>query len=330
MISGLIKIMKKNIKSLAKEVIDLEINALKKLKSSLNSSFNMAVDLLVNCQSKVIVCGVGKSGIIASKIAATLSSVGTPAFNISANDCSHGDLGSITKKDVVILISNSGNSTELKNIIQFVNRYKIKLIGVSSKKNSILNKNSDVKLLIPQVYEAGYGIVPTSSTIAQLAIGDALAIATMQKKKFGKLDFKKFHPSGSLGNKLKTVEDLMISKENVPFINENSKVAKALEIINIKKLGTVIVRDKKNNTTGILTDGDIKRLLSKFDDIKKLSIKDVVKKKPISVEKEQLAVKALKIMNDKKITSLCVHSKFNKNKTVGLIHIHNILDANIQ
>ena len=131
--------MKKKIKSIANEVIDLEINALKKLKSSLNSSLDKAVDLLTNCQSKVIVCGVGKSGIIASKIAATLSSVGTPAFNISANDCSHGDLGSITKKDVVVLISNSGNSSELKNIIKFVNRYKIKLIGISSKKNSLLN-----------------------------------------------------------------------------------------------------------------------------------------------------------------------------------------------
>ena len=322
--------MKKKIKSIANEVIDLEINALKKLKSSLNSSLDTAVDLLTNCQSKVIVCGVGKSGIIASKIAATLSSVGTPAFNISANDCSHGDLGSIAKRDVVILISNSGNSSELKNIIQFVNRYKIKLIGISSKKNSLLNKNSDVKLLIPEVKESGYGIVPTSSTAAQLALGDAMAIATMQKKKFGKLDFKKFHPAGSLGNKLKTVEDLMITKDKIPFINENFNVEKALEIINLKKLGTVITRDKKNNTTGILTDGDIKRLLHKFNDIKKLQVKSIIKKGPISVEKDLLAVKALKIMNDKKITSLCVHSKSKKNKTVGLIHIHNILDANIQ
>lgn len=322
--------MKKSIKSIANEVIDLEIKALKKLKSSLNSSIDMAVDLLTNCQSKVIVCGVGKSGIIATKIAATLSSVGTPAFNISANDCSHGDLGSITKKDVVILISNSGNSSELKNIIQFVNRYKIKLIGISSKKNSLLDKNSDVKLLIPEVKEAGYGIVPTSSTAAQLALGDAIAIATMQKKKFGKLDFKKFHPSGSLGNKLKTVGDLMITKDQIPFIYENFNVEKALEIINLKKLGTVITRDKKNNTTGILTDGDIKRLLHRFDDIKKLQVKDIIKKGPISVENDLLAAKALKIMNDKKITSLCVHSKSNKNKTVGLIHIHNILDANIQ
>ena len=322
--------MKKKIKSIANEVIDLEINALKKLKSSLNSSLETAVDLITNCQSKVIVCGVGKSGIIASKIAATLSSVGTPAFNISANDCSHGDLGSIAKKDIVILISNSGNSSELKNIIQFVNRYKIKLIGISSKKNSLLNKNSDIKLLIPEVKEAGYGIVPTSSTTAQLALGDVIAIATMQKKKFGKLDFKRFHPAGSLGNKLKTVEDLMITKDKIPFINENFNVKKALKIISLKKLGTVITRDKKNNTTGILTDGDIKRLLHKFDDIKKLQLKKIIKKGPISVDKDLLAVKALKIMNDKKITSLCVHSKSKKNKTIGLIHIHNILDANIQ
>jgi len=322
--------MKKKIKSIANEVIDLEINALKKLKSSLNSSLETAVDLITNCQSKVIVCGVGKSGIIASKIAATLSSVGTPAFNISANDCSHGDLGSIAKKDIVILISNSGNSSELKNIIQFVNRYKIKLIGISSKKNSLLNKNSDVKLLIPEVKEAGYGIVPTSSTTAQLALGDVIAIATMQKKKFGKLDFKRFHPAGSLGNKLKTVEDLMITKEKIPFINENFNVKKALKIISLKKLGTVITRNKKNNTTGILTDGDIKRLLHKFDDINKLQLKRVIKKGPITVDKDLLAVKALKIMNDKKITSLCVHSKSKKNKTIGLIHIHNILDANVQ
>ncbi len=322
--------MKKKIKLIANEVINLEINALKKLKSSINLSFEKAVDLLMNCQSKVIVCGVGKSGIIASKIAATLSSVGTPAFNISASDCSHGDLGSITKKDVLILISNSGNTDELKNIIQFANRYKVTLIGICAKKNSVLYKLSDIKLLIPEVKESGYGIVPTSSTTAQLALGDALAIATMQKRKFTKLDFKKFHPSGSLGNKLKTVNDIMINKNKIPFINENSNIEKGLEIINSKKLGTVITRNNKQITTGILTDGDIKRLVHKFNNIKKIKIKDIIKKKPISVEKDLLAAKALKIMNEKKITSLCVHSKSNKNKTIGLLHIHNILEANIQ
>ena len=322
--------MKKKIKLIANQVIDLEINALKKLKSSINSSFEKTVDLLMNCHSKVIVCGVGKSGIIAAKISATLSSVGTPAFNISASDCSHGDLGSITKKDILILISNSGNTDELKNIIQFANRYKIKLIGICARKNSILYKSADIKLLIPEVKESGYGIVPTSSTTAQLALGDALAIATMQKRKFSKLDFKKFHPSGSLGNKLKTVNDIMISKNNLPFVNENSNIEKGIKIINLKKLGTVIVRNNKQLTTGILTDGDIKRLVHKYSNIKKIKIKDIINKKPVSVEKDLLAAKALKIMNEKKITALCVHSKSKKNKTIGLLHIHNIIEANIQ
>ena len=322
--------MNKNVKNIASGVIDLEIKALQKLKKSINLSFEKAVDLIINCHSKVILCGVGKSGIIASKIAATLSSVGTPAFNISANDCSHGDLGSITKKDVVILISNSGNTSELKNIIQFANRYKIKLIGICSKKNSVLYKGADIQLLIPEVKESGYGIVPTSSTTAQLALGDALAIASMQRKKFGKLDFKKFHPSGSLGSQLKTVNDLMITKSEVPFINENYNIEKALDIINSKKLGTVIIRNNKLNTTGILTDGDIKRLVQKFNNIKQLKIKDIIKNKPVSVDKDLLAAKALKIMNEKKITSLCVYSKSNKNKTIGLLHIHNILEANIR
>ena len=321
---------KKNYKKIAKEVIDLEIKALKKLKNSINQSFNEAVDAIAKCQSKVILCGVGKSGLIAAKISATLSSVGTPSFSLSANDCSHGDLGSISKKDILILISYSGSTEELKNIIKYANRNKITLIGIMSKRNSILYKASDIKLLIPEVTEAGLGIVPTSSTINQLSIGDALAVATLKKKKISKKDFKKFHPSGNLGAKLKTVEDLMLTKNMIPYVNENFNVEKAIEIINLKKLGIVITRDKKNNTTGILTDGDIKRLLQKFDDIKKLKLKDIIKKGPISVEKDLLAVKALKIMNDKKITSLCVHSKSKKNKTVGLIHIHNILDANIQ
>ena len=173
---------KRNYKKIAKSVIDLEIKALKKLKNSINNSFNQAVDLISKCQSKIIVCGVGKSGLIASKIAATLSSVGSPSFTLSASDCSHGDLGSISKKDVLILISYSGETPELKNIIQYANRNKIKLIGIVSKKKSLLYKAADIKLFIPQVNEAGLGIVPTSSTAVQLAIGDALAVTSMKKK----------------------------------------------------------------------------------------------------------------------------------------------------
>ena len=188
---------KKKYLSIAKDVINLEIKALQKLKKNLNNSFNEAVIHIAKCQSKVILCGVGKSGLIASKIAATLSSVGTPSFSLSAGDSSHGDLGSISKKDILILISNSGETDELKNIIQYANRNKILLICIVSKKDSLLYKAADIKLLIPKTIEAG-GIVPTSSTTAQLALGDALAIAIMKYKKFDKMDFKKLHPSGKL------------------------------------------------------------------------------------------------------------------------------------
>ena len=319
---------KKDYKKIAKNVIDLEISALKKLKNSINNSFNQAVEAVANCQSKVIICGVGKSGLIAAKISATLSSVGTSSFSLSANDCSHGDLGSISKKDVLILISYSGNSEELKNIVKYANRNKIKLIGIVSKKNSLLYKASDIKLYIPEVVEAGLGIVPTSSTISQLSIGDALAVATINKKKISKKDFKKFHPSGSLGAKLKTVEDLMLTKNRIPFINENSNMTEALKVITLKKLGTLIVRNNKGITTGIITDGTIRRTSQKNKDFQRLSIKTIMTKNPISADKEMLAEKALSLMNHKKITSLCVNN--NKNKTIGFLHIHNVLDAKIQ
>ena len=175
--------MKNEINDIGKNVIDLQIKALKKLKNSLDKSFNDAVKAISKCKSKIVICGVGKSGIIASKISATLSSVGTPSFSISANDCSHGDLGRITNQDILILISYSGKTDELKNIIKYARSNKIILIGIVSNKNSNLYKSSNIKLLIPEVVESGYGIVPTSSTTSQLALGDALSIALMKKKK---------------------------------------------------------------------------------------------------------------------------------------------------
>tara|TARA_B100000768_G_scaffold128287_1_gene118890 strand:- start:3926 stop:4897 length:972 start_codon:yes stop_codon:yes gene_type:complete len=320
---------KKDYKIIAKNVIDLEIKALNKLKKSINNSFNEAVEVIAKCQSKVILCGVGKSGLIAAKISSTLSSVGTPSFALSANDCSHGDLGSISKKDILILISYSGSTEELKNIINFANRNKITLIGIMSKKNSILYKASDIKLLIPEVTEAGLGIVPTSSTINQLSIGDALAVATLNKKKINKNDFKKYHPSGNLGAKLKTVEEIMLTKEKIPFISEDSSMKEALKVITEKKLGTLIVKNKKNKTTGIITDGQIRRVGQKNDNFHMLQIKKVMTKNPIKIDKEVLAAKALSIMNENKITSLCVYNKPNKSKTIGIIHIHSILENNI-
>ena len=319
----------KNYKKIAKDVIELEIKALKNLKKSINSNFDKAVKAIVNCQSKIILCGVGKSGLIASKIASTLSSVGSPAFALSANDCSHGDLGGISRKDTLILISYSGETQELKNIIQYANRNKITLIGIVSKKNSLLFQASDIKLYIPSVEEAGLGIVPTSSTITQLSIGDALAIATMKEKKFGKLDFKKYHPSGSLGAKLKTVEDLMITGNKIPFINEKNLLQRALKIISSKKLGVLIIKNSKGRTTGIITDGQIRRIIQKNHNLKNVIVKKVMTVNPISVDKDELAAKVLSIMNNKKITSLCVHNKKNKSKTIGILHIHNILEANV-
>ena len=320
--------MKKNFKNDAKRVITLEIKALQKLKKNLNRSFNHAVDVISNCASKVIFCGVGKSGLIAAKIASTMSSVGTPSFFLSASDSAHGDLGSISKKDILILISNSGETNELKNIIQYANRNKILLISIVSKKNSLLYRASNIKLLIPEVEESE-GIIPTSSTTAQLALGDALAISVMKKKKFTKLDFKKIHPAGSLGAKLKTVEDIMLTKNKIPFINENTNMQIGLKILTEKKLGILIVRNHKKNTIGIITDGQIRRFSQKDYNLKSLTVRQIMTKNPISINKDELAAKALSIMNDKKITSLCVYDIKNKKKTIGVLHIHNILHSSI-
>ena len=312
----------------AKEVINLEIDALKKLKKNLNHSFNKAVIEISKCQSKVILCGVGKSGLIAQKIAATLSSVGTPSFYLSASDSSHGDLGSISKKDILILISYSGQTNELKNIIQYANRNRILLIGIVSKKNSVLYNASDIKLLLPEVKESAE-IIPTSSTTSQLALGDALAIAAMKIKNFNKLDFKKIHPAGNLGTQLKTVEEIMLTKNKIPFVNENLKMRKAIKILSDKKLGILIAQNKKKNTTGIITDGQIRRFNQKNIDLLNLTVKDIMTKNPISIEKDALAVKAIALMNSKKITSLNVFNKKKKLKTIGVLHIHNILKSNI-
>jgi len=320
--------MTRKFSNIAKNVINLEIKALQELKKNINKSFNQAVIQIARCQSKVILCGVGKSGLIASKIAATLSSVGTPSFSLSAGDSSHGDLGSISKKDILILISYSGQTEELRNVIKYANRNKILLIGIVSKKDSILYRASDIKLLIPNIKEAG-GIVPTASTTAQLALGDALAISTMQYKKFGKLDFKKLHPSGSLGAQLKTVEDIMLVGNKIPFADEKIKMKSALNILSEKKLGILIVRNKNKKTIGIITDGQIRRYNEKNSDLHNKYAKDVMTTKPISVDKNILAAKALSIMNNKKITSLCVHDEKSKNVTIGVLHVHNILQSNI-
>ena len=322
----------KTIQKISKEVIQYEIDALRNLKGKINDTFVRIVNLILSCKNgKLIISGVGKSGIIARKWAATLSSTGTPSFFLDASNASHGDMGQITSNDIVVLISNSGQSDELKNIIQYTSRNKnIKLIGITSKKDSILYKNSDISFLMPSIKEAGpENIVPTSSTTNQLALGDAIAIACMKYKNFNKFDFKKFHPSGSLSVKLKTVGDLMIVGRKMPIVFENLKMKKALKIITIKKLGVLIIKKRNGDTIGIITDGDLKRIAQKYSKFDNLEIKKVMKKNPISIDKDMLAASALSIMNSKKITSLCVHKGRKVKKTIGLIHMHDILKSNI-
>ena len=312
----------------ANNVINLEIKALQNLKKNINKSFCDAIKKIAKCQSKVILCGVGKSGLIASKISATLASVGTPSFSISASEASHGDLGMISKNDILILLSYSGKTSELKNIIKYANRNKIFLIGIVSKKESILYRAADIKLLIPEVMEAG-DIIPTSSTTSQLALGDAIAITVMKFKKFGKHDFKKLHPAGNLGAQLRTVEDIMLIGSKIPFVKENMNMKTALKILTKKKLGFLLIQNKKKQTKGIITDGQIRRFNEKRQDLSNMIVDQIMTKNPISIEKDSLAVKALGLMSEKKITSLCVHDKKNKRKTIGILHIHTLLQSSI-
>ncbi len=322
--------MKNNFVLIGKEVIQTEINALKKLKKSINKDFEKIVNSILKCKGKVVFSGVGKSGIISKKISSTLSSLGIPSFYVDAGSCSHGDLGMISSGDILVLISHSGESSELKNIIQYTKRNRnILLVGITSKKNSLLYRSSNISFLLPSIIEAGPGnYIPTSSTTSQICFGDALAVSTINHRKFSKLDFKKFHPSGSLGARLKTVGELMYKGKDVPFINENSNIKNALKVFNKKNLGLLIATNKYGNTTGIISDGDLKRINYQSGNISNVIIKKVMKKKPIVVNENMLAAEALSIMNQKKITALCVIKK-NKKKTVGLIHMHNILDANI-
>jgi len=327
MIYGLTKMKNHSLEN-ANDVINLQIKALKKLRNNLDKSFEDAVKVISNCRNKVIICGVGKSGKIASKISATFSSVGVPSFSVSASDCSHGDLGRITNKDLLMLISYSGNTEELKNIIKYSKQNEICLIGITSNQKSYLYKSANIKLLTPKVEEAGYGIVPTSSTTMQLSLGDALSISVMKAKKFNKLEFKKYHPGGTLGKKLKIVSEIMLKNKHIPIVDENLKMKDAIKTLSQKKLGFILVVNKNNINTGIFTDGDLKRLFKKLGSgFYNFEIKKFMKTKPYNVEENTLATDVLKHMNKRKITGAGVYNKFNKKKIIGVIHIHHLLKA---
>ena len=319
-----------NFNKIAKQVISTEIQALKKLQKSFGKSFTEAVDLIAKSQGKLILAGIGKSGLISTKGSATLSSLGTPSFFLHVGDAAHGDLGVIGKKDILLILSYSGQTEELKNIIQYANRFSIPLIGVASKTDSLLLKASDIKIILPEVKEAGIGsLAPTSSSTMFCAFLDSLAVALSYKKKFSTYDFKNIHPGGSLFKKLTTVEDLMYKNNDLPLISENTKFSVALNIMSKKKLGSLVMLNKNKFLSGFLSDGDVRRKHKKS--MSNLKVKDIMTKNPLVVQKDILAAKAIKIMQKKRITALIVGKIITKNKikVIGLIHIHRILEAGI-
>ena len=323
---------KNNYISLANKAANIQINELKKIKKVFNNSFTRAIDLILNCKGKVIFAGIGKSGLIARKISATFSSVGIPSFFCDPAQALHGDMGQIERKDILIIFSYSGNTSELTNMLKYANRYRIKIIGVASKPNSILLKASDIKLIIPNVKESDLtGMVPTSSTSITLLLGDCLATTVMHQRKFSKEKFKVFHPGGNIGSSLLLAKDIMISGANMPVINYKKNFKEALKIMNKKKLGIVVIL-KNRFIKGLVTDGDLRRELKNYPRDK--SLNKFMTKNPLLVNENMPASKALAIMNEKKVTSLLVISDADLKRTnkvlKGIIHIHILLQNGIK
>ena len=320
---------KKNYITAARKSADIQINELKKIKKIFNNSFIKAVDLILNCRGKCITAGIGKSGIIAKKISATFSSVGIPSFFCDPAQALHGDMGQIEKKDLLIIFSYSGNTSELSNMIKYANRFRIKIIGIASKPDSLLLKASDIKLILPKVREADVtGMVPTSSTSITLLLGDCLATTVMYQKKFSKEKFKVFHPGGNIGNSLLLAKDIMVSGKKMPVINYKKNFKEALKIMNQKKLGIVVIT-KNKFIKGLVTDGDLRREL-KNNSINK-DLNKLMSNTPLVVNENMPASKALGIMNEKKITSLLVvpdkDLKKSNKRLKGIIHIHFLLQS---
>ena len=324
--------MKKNYISLATRSANIQINELKKIKKVFNTSFVKAVDQILNCKGKVIFAGIGKSGLIARKISATFSSVGIPSFFCDPAQALHGDMGQIEKKDILIIFSYSGNTAELNNMLKYASRYRIRIIGIASKPDSILLKASDIKLILPKVKEADLtGMVPTSSTSITLLLGDCLATTVMHQKRFSKEKFKIFHPGGNIGKSLLLAKDIMVTGSKMPVVNYNKSFKEALKIMNNKNLGIVVIA-KNKYILGLVTDGDLRRELNKKSTNKNLN--NFVNENPLVVNENLPASKALGIMNERKITSLLVVSDkdlLKKNKKLrGIIHIHSLLKIGLQ
>ena len=311
---------KSKIKKEGKKVIKLESEALAKLSNSLNNKFVEAVELISNQNGKIIISGVGKSGNIAAKIAASFTSTGIPAIFLNPVDASHGDMGIIDKNDVLMILSNSGESHELADLINFSKKKKIKIISITSTYKSLLSKNSDINLILPSHIEADkLQIIPTTSTTMALALGDALCCSVLSLRKFDKKSFSELHPGGKIGKKLKTLRDIMDT--DIPIIQSGSSIIDAVLVMTEKKYGCVVVLDKNKKIKGIITDGDLRRSIAKINIKEKAT--DIMKSKPIIVKGDLLISSAIILMNKYSITSLIIASQ---NKPIGIVNIKKCLE----
>lgn len=320
------KMKRKNYLDYAKKVIDTECRNLKKMRDNLGDGFLKTVDSVCGCRGKVVVTGMGKSGIICRKIAATLASLGTPSIFLHPGDAVHGDLGMVSKDDIVIVVSNSGETEEILRIVPSVKKIGAKIISFTCSKNSSLGAYSDVVIETGEIEEAdAFGIIPSSSTTCALVLGDAIALSIMAVKGVCKQDFAFFHPAGNLGRRLMLkVKDVMQTGKNVPAVDEDAKVTAAVREITRKKLGFTLVLDKKGRLTGIVTDGDIRRMLNSATDVGSLVVKDWMTENPKTVDEESLAVQALSIMEKSEITCLVIMDE-KTGKPKGIVHLHDLL-----
>ena len=323
---------KKNYINLAKKAANIQISELKKIKKVFNNSFVNAIDLIMNCKGKVIFSGVGKNSFICKKAAATFSSVGIPSFFVDPTGVSHGDAGQLEKKDLLIVISNSGNTSELYNLLKFANRFRIKIIGIASNPKSMLLKASDIKILYPKLKEADpNNIVPTTSTSFVMLLCDCIATTVMEKRKFSKENFFLYHKGGNLGASLRLAKDIMVSGNKMPIIDYKKSFRQALKVMNQKKLGVIVIT-KKKFIKGLITDGDLRRKLNNSSHEKNLD--DIVRNNPLVIGENTPASKALGLMSEKKITSLLVVKDKHENKKnkilKGIIHIHFLLKEGIK
>ncbi len=323
---------KKNYIKSAIKAANIQITELKKIKKIFNKKFIDAIDLILNCKGKVIFSGVGKNSFICKKASATFSSIGIPSFFVDPTGVSHGDAGQIDKKDILIIISNSGNTAELTNLLKFANRFRIKVIGIASNSNSMLIKASDVGIVYPKLKESDRNnIVPTSSTSFTMLLCDCLATTLIEKINFTKEKFFLYHKGGNLGATLRLAKDIMVTGDKMPIVDHKKKFSQALKIMNKKKLGIVVIT-KNRFINGLITDGDLRRVLNKSSKDKKLV--EITRKYPLVINENMPASKALGIMNEKKITSLLVVSDKcykNKNKILkGIIHIHFLLQDGVR